>query len=244
MVLHTANIIKIQQAASTIFAELVVELILRIFICFIIGPSIPLTISTANSSTPRTLMFKRHDSTIARVCAVNICPSHLGYEAATERKQSRKHAPPRRHPSFGKYLILHSRIRFNGFIFVVSIPYINKKTWTSFVYVSEVSANTQQPLTSKSPRRTDVSILTFTLGCSFILQIFGNKIQADASLSMSKSVCLCHRQVILHDSAANIRFFFSNRKGFAEFPSYFINKNLCDCGKLSVKMFAGFQKSP
>ena len=66
MVLYTANIIKIQQAASTIFAELVGELILRIFICFLIGPSIISIISPCTSrATVRTFMIKCHDSTIA-----------------------------------------------------------------------------------------------------------------------------------------------------------------------------------
>lgn len=41
-----------------------------------------------------------------------------------------------------------------------------KKTWTSFVYVSQVSPNTQHTYTSKSPRR-GVSICTFTLDCFF-----------------------------------------------------------------------------
>ena len=48
----------------------------------------------------------------------------------------------------------------------------NKKTWTSFVYVLEVSPNTLAAYSSKSPRRTDVSILTFTLAALYILAKF------------------------------------------------------------------------
>ena len=69
----------------------------------------------------------------------------------------------------------------------------NKKTWTSFVYVLEVSPNTLAAYSSKSPRRTDVSILTFTLAALLFWRNFKNKIQADASLSiMSNLLCLCH----------------------------------------------------
>ena len=69
----------------------------------------------------------------------------------------------------------------------------NKKTWTSFVYVLEVSPNTLAAYSSKSPRRTDVSILTFTLAALLFWRNFKNKIQADASLSICLSfLCLCH----------------------------------------------------
>lgn len=58
---------------------------------------------------------------------------------------------------------------------------------------TEVSPNTLAPYSSKSPRQTDVSILTFTLGAYFNWRFSVNKIQADASLSiMSNLLCLCH----------------------------------------------------
>ncbi len=52
--------------------------------------------------------------------------------------------------------------------------------WTSFVYVSEVSANTYAPYTSKSPRRTDVSISFLLLVPHLILPIFRDKNIANA----------------------------------------------------------------
>jgi len=76
----------------------------------------------------------------------------------------------------------------------------NKKTWTLFVYVLEVSPNTLAAYSSKSPRRTDVSILTFTLAALLFWRNFKNKIQADASLSICFSpFCLFYRLYTIED---------------------------------------------
>ena len=70
-----------------------------------------------------------------------------------------------------------------------------RKTWTSFVYVLEVSPNTLQAFTSKSPRRIDVSILGFTLACFLNFgEISRTRFKRTLLYVMSKSFCLCHRR--------------------------------------------------